>query len=901
MTAMRTNSGFGGWGMALVRTLAAKSRRRSQSRRGRVRLESLEVRLAPALAGNLFVLGTTVVYNGNFANNVITLSGTDSAFTIQDSAGTIISNVPGFSGGGTSVTGTVPSYIRTIAIQGQNGTDTIDVEGLLTSRHVILGATEINNDGGLSTSGVTETANLINVSSLVDTTELGNNVAAGPLTLNGVVNVNPLAFLVTNSLVSGDVTVNGSITGSQVVPYVPLIDAGDGNITVTGSINLAGGGGMTIGGNNINLHQVTDDGPTGIFGGGAVNLNGSLNTTGDVLIEANQAGIGTAGFTQVSGGIATTSSDNPDATGNFAVDIFVNSKTSGTGNATIRSISTGSNGAVRIVTQSGIDSGGAIINGDIGVVNVTTPGGGTLHLFAGAGDIDLTTSVSNFGADIFGAPNIAGSINITNVSGAPLIVVNATTSDGNIAISNNSDINVSVDTLDGGTFSALGATAGNVTLTTTNGGSVNLLKSLAPNNVSAQNALTINASGSITTDLVSLVQAPTINLSAPAGITANLDSATVLSAVADTGGVTITDDQSLTVENATSNAGAISLTTTGTNDLTVNGNVTTAGGMPISLTSGQNLNIESGEIFSDTGTISLFCSQNFVLDSSVTVMTEGTGSGGVVIDALGNSPTIDISGMVASADSIAIGAFGSGTALLNVAGTITSGGSTSSGITVSASGSIIMNVTGSILSSGTDPLSNGALSIDLTGSGTATILETGTIAVSGAFAVSAAGGQADVDLFGTTTAGGILNVDAGTYNVLTLPGSVTTAGSVDITNPGATTGASSIQLAGTVDATAGGITLSAAGVGDNFNIDAKLIVPSGNMTTISDTGSGEVYVITPSLNSVISITGSGGGNVLSINVPLGVVLMSDMVPMNSTYTFTGGYQQIMTSNIESEP
>ena len=68
-----------GWGAALVSRLSAQ-KRPARPRRTVLWLDSLEDRLAPAVAGNLYVVGTTLVYNGNTADNNVTVSGTDTTF-----------------------------------------------------------------------------------------------------------------------------------------------------------------------------------------------------------------------------------------------------------------------------------------------------------------------------------------------------------------------------------------------------------------------------------------------------------------------------------------------------------------------------------------------------------------------------------------------------------------------------------------------------------------------------------------------------------------------------------------------------------------------------------------------------------------------------------------------------
>src|SRR5438309_6338606 len=129
-----------------LRTLfAPKTRPLSAGRRAQRRptfrptLLGLEDRTAPAIVGILSLSGSYLTYNGNSANNVITVSGTDGAFTISDAAGTISTSIAGFSGNGTStVSGAVPAGVTTIVINGNGGIDTLSIPsgGLTTTRAI---------------------------------------------------------------------------------------------------------------------------------------------------------------------------------------------------------------------------------------------------------------------------------------------------------------------------------------------------------------------------------------------------------------------------------------------------------------------------------------------------------------------------------------------------------------------------------------------------------------------------------------------------------------------------------------------------------------------------------------------------------------------------------------------
>src|SRR5258707_7423256 len=139
--------------------------RRAVPRRSpRLQLEALEDRLAPAVGGNLFVNGATLYYQGTTAANVIPVTEPGpNMLTINDVAGTINASASsGFSGSGTStVTGTIPSTVTSIVINGGGGPDILSTGGALTntptkSFSLFSGIINLNNSitAGVGTAGL---------------------------------------------------------------------------------------------------------------------------------------------------------------------------------------------------------------------------------------------------------------------------------------------------------------------------------------------------------------------------------------------------------------------------------------------------------------------------------------------------------------------------------------------------------------------------------------------------------------------------------------------------------------------------------------------------------------------------------------------------------------------------
>ena len=412
----------------------------------------------------------------------------------------------------TTITVDLPKGATSITLGVPGGNTLTTTRGLVLIASTILAAataliTTPNNPiptpMPITVGSLTETASKAFVlDNNIDTTSVpgglsGSNPVAGSATFNGLVQIfNGSAIITTDSTIDGNVTFNGNVVGDQSLKVAAengaIVSANHGNVTFNGAVTLSGGSSLTVTGNNValgttNVTNVTNASTINAFG--SLTLNGNFSSTGQVTFKANESGIGNAGFTQTAGGIVTTSIDaNPD------VLIDVNEPFGGTGNAVIRTITTGvgATAAVEINTFQHA-SGGAI--------NSASRGGCQRRLRRRHADA-VPRRRRCQSQHLCRQPHIrlpvTGTvlpINIANY-GQALLVSNSSTN-GNVSLTNNNLL-----TLGSGAVANAGlgvSSGGNATFTTTNGGNV-LLNQDGTTTTTA--TLTINSAGSIQTTSV---------------------------------------------------------------------------------------------------------------------------------------------------------------------------------------------------------------------------------------------------------------------------------------------------------------------------------------------------------------------------------------------------------------
>ncbi len=918
-------------------------------------LDLLEGRIAPAVAGNLFVQGTTLIWAGTDAANVLTVTTPGpNEISFTDAAGTTISTVPGFASGNT-VTGTIPSYITSVAINGNNGVDVIS-----------LGNNPTNNAPGnpvLLSRGLIVTAETIVVNNSVETSggAIGKN-----LTLNGLVTIasndpgNPVVIGSNAAPLAGDITINGTLVDS-VANNTLTLDAGTGsalagNVTVTGTLSVSGvNTSLVVNGNNVGLGITqTNFGGTGavaITAQNAVTLHGAMKSGGSVTINANQDNGGSESFS-TTGNITTN-----------GAAISVNA--GGTGNITVQTLDTTdvSNPFADMVL---LTAGGAIVDGNGTGDNVHA---NTLSVQAGT-TINLDTEVSNlFGpATAFAA---GGSITIRN-STMPLAVSQLETNNGSITISNAGggiDVGTLGPVFANGKFQTL-------TLTTTGSGSDISFTAVPFDSMNplttgpsgaASGAVTISSGGAIvndsgTTAPTTALEGASMRLTAATTIgtdtgsfTALTLSTTQLSAdvegpsagginiynggVVDTTGAgspipDLTLYQLTTASTSTTN-GAINFITAG--DLTVDGPVATNGtdgsgnSVTMSADSALSTNTKQGVFqlnganIAGPGNVELILVTQFSMDSLSTVtggnveflapvappggLPVGMNIGGKVtaagtlqvVGAAQNSPNvIGISGQLASGGDLSILGNTGGTSdsdVISVAGQLASGGSVTIGSAASTSSSTTLVVSGSVAAANSVTL-NG----NTTGSTTVLITNPATLTDGGAGTLTLQGGatgstfyQVDGTLNGIGSGGVVLAGSTGSgTSVIDTTGTITSLGAVAVT--GGTTGSLDLNASGSITGSGAGATSAVIFTGSSnasntFNVSGR-ITALGTDFTIQAGNAGDTVIVTGPVVTGTTANMRGGA---------GLDLFTIAPSTGSTFTFFNSGAGADSLTIDTNP
>ncbi len=841
----------------------------------RPQLMLLEDRLAPANVATLSVTltGTTLVYYGTQANNIITVTGSDNSLTFSDSAGGIGTTLPlsGGASGSHSVSvdlNTLGSAVPITAIQiiGGGGFDTLNLNGPSVSQSFTasVNLTTVSNTTTAS-GGINLTAlpgGQINLNSGLSTTN--SSGPGGNILINGQVIVGPSGtdepITTGGTTADGNVTFNNSVIGAGGLAINNSVSLGTnvgGNVAFYSTVSLSGdllvgagiGVGASAGANSIFMKSATVLGPLGVTldAEGGINLNGALVGTGPIDIAANLAN-GNQSFNQSSGDIITSSTGaNPD------VSLTVNTPVGGTGSARIDDITTGAGGTVIIDTQGALNSGGPIFDGNGASPNVRTGLNGQLVAEAGPGGMSLDTQTSNMALNVSGA----GDINVRNSafalvvdSALPLAPISgASTTNGNIKISNSGfSINTSSTV---GDVAASGALK-TVTLTTT-GATSNVVVDVG--NVISASSVVINAGGSITTtgDGGS-IQAPTISLTAGTGIGSfgssvpvagilqgNTTVSAATTSVTSTGIFLADTAGPLTIAAATATAGNINIASAEGFDLTTTGTISAKGSATVTLASANNINVKGGTISSVTGLIEFTPTQNFTVGATATVTNT---TGGIQVDAPTEATVETIAGTLAvtgATGNITVnGDNAAASTNLIVTGKITTKG-----------GNIVLQTVGNDFSPDVFTI-GGTISTTTAGNVTITDDCIGTFTLTMTGTLTSAGTTTIADTAGPPSSG-----------TMTLTGKITSVGNLAIDgDPAATT----VAIGGTTSVTGATSTLTIEG----FNITASgtisattgLIdfVPTQNLT-ISGTASvtnttGGITVTAPSV--------SGGGTIETI-------------------------------------
>ncbi|WP_202921738.1 autotransporter-associated beta strand repeat-containing protein [Anatilimnocola aggregata] len=285
-------------------------------------------------------------------------------------------------GGGNIILGVAAASTITIDIESGNSTGVTDVGGV-----------------NFGTSAVSATN--VNVNLAIDTSNVGTSSVGGNVTLAG--------FNSAGGNLVNDLTITADANGTR----------GDVSFT-TAAVNLASGLNVAIADeiSQSAAAPITTVSSVSMTARNTVSLNANVNAGASTIsISANQDGAGSEGFTQASGtSIVTT---NATAT---ALVVRVNTAAGGTGGAALGLLEVGAApGQITVNTTSTAGSGGAIIDNNAGVLNLS---GGDAALLAsgGIGSADaIEMNLTNVGFN----NSTAGDVRLTELVGTGGFVVNA--------------------------------------------------------------------------------------------------------------------------------------------------------------------------------------------------------------------------------------------------------------------------------------------------------------------------------------------------------------------------------------------------------------------------------------------------------------------------------------------
>ncbi|EAT59359.1 autotransporter-associated beta strand repeat-containing protein [Chlorobium ferrooxidans] len=657
-------------------------------------------------AGTLKLDGSGTLGSGSYASNILN-SG---AFVVNSSSAQTLSGI-------VSGTGTLTkSGTGTLTLSGTNtydGGTTISTGTLIASNAQALGTAGTLTMAGSTTLSATENLNLGTRGVTLTGSSTLNVAETKTLTAGGVITDGDGSFGLTKSG-SGTLTLSGTNTydGGTTISAGTLIASNAQALGTAGSLTMAGSTTLSAT-ENLNL------GTRGVTLTGSSTLNvaetktltaGGVITDGDGSFGLTKSGAGTLtlsgtntydGGTTVSGGVLSIGEDRNlgNAPGLLTSNsLKINAGTLATRNSftlnTLRGITLTGAGTLDTATGTTLTYGGVITDGGssfgltksgAGTLTLsgtntytggTTVSTGTLSIGAGgaSGSISDTGTLSNSGAVVFNRSDdftysgkISGAGSLTK-SGNGTLTLSGTTSDYTGAVT------VSVGTLKLGHVSALGTTAGGVTVSNT--------ATLDLNGISiGDEALTLNGlgvggtAGALTnSSITASTYSGLISLASGSRIVSNTGTALTLSGTINGGyalGINGSGSVTLggTIGNSTSLASftgdaattlvinGASITTTG--NQTYNGDTTFGRAAGTALTTTSNGSITStganGKMTATAGSLSLAANgtgdidfSNVLNDFSIVTVTDADAvslvdKDDLTVSGIAASGTVDVS------------------------------------------------------------------------------------------------------------------------------------------------------------------------------------------------------------------------------------------------------------------
>ena len=641
------------------------------------------------------------------------------------------------------------------------------------------------------------------------------NVTTGSITAGGAGNITAGNGV---NLNAGTVTAGGAsnITAGKDVNVTTgsITSSGAGNITAGGDVNLsagtvtAGGASNINAGNDVNVTtgSITADGAGNITAGGDVNLNSSTLVFGaDSVITSTNANISLG-----SSGITVNGANNNlklDAAGTVMQDAAA------TG-ITVDNLIVESGKMQQLLSQQNNVKNLSIKGKDAGsilVVDGVTRFNGTMdNLLVTVADSNIKGDVliENYQANT-GKITINSAINTSKYNDAHNgnITVKA---DGDITTASGADLNAS-DNISINSKKGSVVTIGNVTAK--NAVDINAAQDItADGNLTSNNGdITIDAGGSITTNSI-------VNALNNVIANANGNIATNGDVTAETGKAVLNSKSgSVTMQNVTANN---EVDIDAAYDITADGNLTSNNG-DITLNAGGNITTNS--IVNAFNNVIANANGNIATNGDVTAETGkaviNSKSGSITMQNVTADQAVDID---AAYDITADGNLTSNNGDI----TLDAGGSITTNSTVDANNNVIANANGDINTKGDVTATNGNAVLNSKG---------GSVTMQNV----TANNEVDIDAANNITANGSLtstnaNVDLNAGGSITTNGQVTAQKNVDYNAKG------SITTGGIINSTTGNINLQTdAAQGDiifggdvtaehgNINID---VLQNGNVT-----------------------------------------------------------------------
>ncbi len=756
--------------------------------------------------------------------------------------------------------GKVSGNLVTLNADGANGAVTADTKATsLTLAGAGTGGITVTEDDGATINSATTGSGTVNITSAT-----GDLTVAGAVTTTGNATLTATAGNIAQSgagKVSGNLVTlnadgaNSSVNADTKAASLALLGHGTGGITVTEDdgaiVNSA-----TTGSGAINITSTTGD----------LTVAGAVTTTGNATLTATAGNIAQSGTGKVSGNLVTLNADG--ANGSVTADTKATS-----------------------LTLAGAGTGGITVTEDDGAtINSATTGSGTVNITSATGDLTVAGAVTTTGNATLtatagniaqsGAGKVSGNLVTLNANGANGAVT-ADTKAASLALLGHGTGGITVTEDDGATINSAGTGSGAINISSTTG------------DLTVGGAVTTTGNATLTATAGNIGQSGTGKVSgnlvtlnadgANGAVTADTAATSLAVAGQGTGAVNVTEDDSVTVNSATTGSGAINIASA-TGNLTV-GTVTTSGNIQLLASSGSVLddNNASTSIQSTAGTTSVTASgAGHNIGSAADPLDISSTGGAVLLDAQGGAVNVNVESagdaeFTSSADNTTFitTSFAQGGNTFTAKYTDLAGGNftllNNGNILDSAGVNVLAPLSTLTLQSTANPGGLGALGLPVLTTA-ATLNLTG--AGAGAINVTESDGAT---INSANTGSGDINIVSATGD-LTVGGPVTTTGNDTLT---ATAG--NILQSGTGKVSGNLVTLNADGANGSVTADT-----AATSLALAGTGTGTITVAEDD-GAAINSAAAGSGNI-NITSTTGDLTVAGPIATtgHATWTATAG-------------